>query len=106
MHQIGLAFETSFLARSGVSLAAIRFCADAIATSTASFRSSRTASISARAIFSSASFMRRSKCSFSDWRVSAVRGLRLRGGERSDVVHLRLDIAQLAPVVGEHLFRL
>ena len=34
------------------------------------------------------------------------KGLRLLGGERSDVVHLRLDIAQLAPVVGEHLFRL
>ena len=63
----------SFLARLGVSLAAIRFCAAAIATSTASFRSSRTASISARAIFSSASFMRRSTCSFSDWRVSTAR---------------------------------
>jgi hypothetical protein len=53
-------------------VAVIRFCAAAIAASTASLRSSRTASISARAIFPSASFMRRSKYSFSDWRVSAA----------------------------------
>jgi hypothetical protein len=95
--------ETSFLARSGVSLAAIRFCAAAIAASTAKLANRfhlGAGDLHLGGLYAAVEkFLQRLACLRS-------KGLCFRGGERDDVVHLQDDIGQLAPVVGEHLFRL
>jgi hypothetical protein len=75
-----------------------------IAASAAAARTSRRASASARAILSSASFMRRSKCSRMARRVSGGEDLGFLGRPRSTIAFGLLGhVSLFALVVCEHL---